>query len=131
MIDAELEFSDSQAITATAASTNVVDATNLGDLGAGQFLPLEVSVKEAFNTLTSLDVAIQESADAAFTTPITLLSQNLLLAALTLNKRLNYNVVPHTANGYIRMLYTVNGANPTLGKISAAVVTGKQTNLTP
>jgi len=131
MIDAQLEMSDSQAITASAVSTNVIDLSNLGDIGAGEPLPLEVLVKTAFDNLTSLDVEFQESADAAFTTPIVLLSQNLLLAALTAGKRLNFNVAPHSANSFFRMNYTVNGTNPTAGAISAALVTGKQTNLLP
>lgn len=132
MIDAELEFSDSQAITASAVSTNVADVTNLGDLGSGNLLPLEVVVKADFDALTSLTIEVQEATDAAFTTPIVLASQSVLLAALVAGFRANFNVVPHTANsGYLRMNYTVVGTNPTVGQISAAVVTGKQTNLTP
>jgi hypothetical protein len=60
IFDMQTLLSDAQAITATAASTNIIDLgpINAGfarDIGKGRHIPLRVQVVEAFNNLTSLD----------------------------------------------------------------------------
>jgi ACR3 family arsenite efflux pump ArsB len=70
IIDQTNVYSDSQAITATAASTNIVDVGAAGtafgaaaavarDIGKATEIPLYLSVTEAFNNLTSLKVSFQ------------------------------------------------------------------------
>jgi hypothetical protein len=129
-------LSDGQAVTATAASTNVLDVGAAGTpFGAPQALGrdlgnlpekigLDVRVTQAFNNLTSLDVALQISDDnATFTTVAT---RNYLLAALTVGP-LDFPaaLIKGTKGRYIRLNYTVNGTAPTTGKIFAAVVPGR------
>ena len=58
IIDAELMFSNKQAVTATAASTNEIDLGAAGD-AIGQELTIHVIVDTAFDKLTSLTVAVQ------------------------------------------------------------------------
>ncbi|OYW44955.1 MAG: hypothetical protein B7Z36_05990, partial [Novosphingobium sp. 12-63-9] len=68
----QLIFSDQQAITATAVSTNVVDLQATGtvykagsaltrDLGPGEPISLLVQCTEVFATLTSLTVTLETS----------------------------------------------------------------------
>lgn len=134
-------FSDRQAITATAASTNVIDTGATGtvyaastalvrDLGKGNRIPLTINVVQAFNNLTSLTIAYQVATDAAFTSPVTVTSQVYTLAQLNANPR--YFIpdgVPVGANlRYHRLLYTVTGTAPAAGQITAGFVAGTQTN---
>jgi len=140
IFDRTLLFSNAQAITATAASTDIVDLLAAGtvygaasaltkDIGKGEQIPLLIQVVEAFNTLTSLTVAVQCSVDAAFTTPKTVQSSTILLADLTAGKGINPVVVPPGLSmRYMRLYYTVTGTAPTLGKITAGVVMGVQTS---
>lgn len=139
--DATTLFSDNQAITATAASTNVIDLGATGtpsgssvalsrDIGKSAEIPLLLEVTEAFNNLTSLAVAVQVATDAAFTTPVEVATRTYLLAELTLGKRLGFPAeFPEGTNlRYVRMRYTVTGTAPTTGKIWAGVVASRQTS---
>ena len=85
--DAQLTFSDAQAITATAASANQIDlqtARYLGRSGAKE-LRVVVYVTTTFLTLTSLTVTMRQSAAANMGSPdviatgptVTLASGNL------------------------------------------------------
>lgn len=139
--DATTLFSDSQAITATAASTNVVDLGATGtpagssvalsrDIGKSGQIPLLVEVTEAFNNLTSLAIAVQVATDAAFTSPVEVATRTYLLAELTLGKRLSFPAeFPEGTNlRYVRIRYTVTGTAPTTGKVWAGVVASRQTS---
>ena len=123
ILDKETMMSEDQAVTATAASTNVIDL-GLGDIGLSQDQApyLYVKVGTAFNNLTSLTIALQTATDAAFTTPITVLSNVVALAALTLNSEQIRAQVPAGCKRYVRMYYTVTGTAPTTGKITAGLV---------
>lgn len=140
IFDTTLLFSDAQAITADAASTNIVDLGAPGtvygaaaaltrDVGKGKEIPLAIQVVEAFNTLTSLDIIVQVDDNAAFSSPKELRRQNVPLAALTVGKVINIDAVPLGADErYIRLFYDVTGTNPTLGRLTAGIVAGLQTN---
>ena len=78
LLDTQNLFSDAQAITATAASDNVV-RFGKGDIS---FLPLLIQVVEDFATLTSLTVKVQTASDSAFTTPVDLASTTIAVADL-------------------------------------------------
>ena len=139
--DATTLFSDSQAVTATASSTNIIDLGATGtpagssvalsrDIGKSSDIPLLLEVTEAFNNLTSLAVAIQVATDAAFTTPVEVATRTYLLAELGLGKRLSFPAeFPEGSNlRYIRLRYTVTGTAPTTGKLWAGVVASRQTS---
>ena len=120
LLDAQCLFSDAQAITSTAASTNVVK------FGKGEFtfVPLLIQVVESFATLTSLTITVQTATDSAFTTPVDLASSTLAAAKLTQGAVIPINYIPRGNLGYIRIYYTVTGSNATTGKITAGVVAG-------
>ncbi|MER9628377.1 Bbp16 family capsid cement protein [Mesorhizobium sp. M0296] len=134
IFDQQTLLSDAQAITATAASTNLIDLgpINAGfarDIGKGKPIPLRIQVVEAFNNLTSLTVALQTDDNSGFASPKTIWSQVVVLADLILGKV----VVPEfitrgTDERYMRLNYTVTGTAPTLGKVTAGVVMGGQSN---
>ena len=56
LLDQQALFSAAQAITATAASTNVIDTGSNKDVGKYGDIPLLIQVVEGFNNLTSLTV---------------------------------------------------------------------------
>ena len=131
ILDNTTLFSDQQAITATASSTNVVDllAAVPGDLGAGNPIPLLIQVTEDFNTLTSLSVGIQVDDNEGFTSARAPVSATLDLADLVTGGKFSLQFMPLNVNErYVRLRYTVNGTNPTTGKITAGITMGVQTN---
>lgn len=132
-------FSDGQAITATAASTNLIDLGATGtpyggtalvrDVGLGNEVELVVTVTQTFNTLTTLTISVQTDDNAGFASATTVwTSPAYTLAQLAVgNKYLLPDAIPAGTNErYVRLMYTVGGSNPTLGKITAGTVAGRQ-----
>ena len=141
ILDSQNMFSDAQAITATAASTNSIDLGATGtvigasaalvrDIGKGKPLPLLVQVVEAFNNLTSLQVEIQVDDNSSFSSPRTVDTQTIALAGLTLGAKFDGMrfVPPGTNERYVRLNYTVVGTAPTAGKITAGFPAAHQDN---
>lgn len=142
IFDVTEQFSNAQPITATAASTNVIDTGATGtvvnasaalmrDLGKGNLVPLAIRVVQSFNNLTSLQISYQVATDAAFTTPKTVAQSPVYTLAQmqTDAQAIVPDFVPTGANlRYHRLLYTVTGTAPTLGQITAGFVAGNQTN---
>ena len=142
IVDDTLVLSDSQAITATAASTNIIDLAAAGtpyghtnavrrDIGIGTDIPIAVIVTEAFNNLTSLSVAIQVDDDPAFGSPKTVATGPAVpLADLAVGRQLPFPAaIPEGVDErFMRFNYTVVGAAPTTGKLFAGPVAGRQTN---
>ena len=122
MIDYSLLYSDDQAITATAASTNTVDQVKAG--GPYQGARLVVKCSESFDLLTSLGIAFQTSADGS--TWETLVEKTVLLADLTANSELLNIDVPAQLKEYTRVNYTVTGTAPTTGKVWAGIAVDSQ-----
>lgn len=133
-------FSDSQAVTADAGSTNIIDLKATGtpvgaavalarDLGKGCRIPLEVLVTEAFNNLTTLQISVQVDDNDVFSSAKTVaLSRTYALSELTLGARLNFpaQIPEGTDERYLRLYYDVVGTAPSTGKLFAGVVMGRQ-----
>jgi hypothetical protein len=125
-------YSNQQAITATAASTNVIDhgapgtwvhgaAAIVDDKGVS-CLPLAIQVTEDFNTLTSLTIDFEVDDAEGFGTAVTLYSEVILLADLVAGKKTAVRYVPFNHDKrYSRVNYTVTGTPPTLGKVTAGL----------
>jgi hypothetical protein len=142
ILDSTLLFSDAQAITATAASTNIVDlgatGTPYGALGAlirdvGRGTPVEilVTVTTTFATLTSLTVSIETDDNSGFSSAAIALTGNAVpVATLVAGYQFRVpTVLPHGTNErYLRLKYTVAGSNATAGAVTAAIVAGRQSN---
>jgi len=139
--DALGTFSNNQAITGSAASTEYIDlgatgtpalnATALSrDIGRGNPVNIRVQVTETFDALTSLKVAIQTDDNTGFSTATTVLeTETVALASLTAGYVFNLQWIPrNTDERYVRLYYTVAGSNPTVGTVWAAVVAAGQDN---
>lgn len=122
MIDSQLEFSNEQAITTTAASQNVIFLGKNREVAFGNPIPLLVRIKETFNNLTSLKIAVETAVDEAFTSAIELASTTVLLADLKEGNLVPLSFMPSGNKGYVRLKYTVNGETaPTKGKVYACL----------
>lgn len=144
--DAKMLFSDDQAITVTAASTNVITLLELtkpfGFLGYANVdqgttdkpTEIEVLVTEAFvasSTGGDLKVGLQVDDNAAFSSPKTVVESESIDEAV-LVKGYRFKIPARFEEGtdekYVRLYYTVEGAGSfTAGKIWAAVVAARQT----
>lgn len=138
-------FSSAQPVTASTASTNVIDtgapgtlvgatAALVRDLGKGNPLPLRINVRSSFNNLTGFQIAYQVADDAAFTQNLTTVIQSpvyTLAQVQTGAAHILPDVAPIGANRrYHRLYYTVTGTAPTTGTIDAGFTAGNQTNQT-
>lgn len=125
-LDSQAIFSNNQSITATAASTNVVELSKSNgkfmEVSFGKSIPLLIQVVEDFATLTSLTVAVQTDDNEAFSSPTTLVSSTIALAGLKAGKKFPIKEIPQGNEGYVRLYYTVTGSNATKGKITAGIV---------
>jgi len=124
-------FSDQQAITASAASTNVIDTgVNGADLGKGVPMPILIQVTEDFNTLTSLTVDLEVDDNEGMASAKVVQSASVLLADLVAGKQVPISWIPRGMDErYWRLSYTVVGTDPTTGKITAGLTMGNQDNM--
>ena len=116
LLDQQALFSAAQAITATAASTNVIDTGSNKDIGKYGDIPLLIQVVEGFNNLTSLTVTVQTDDNSAFSSAADVLSMTIPLASLVLGYKSPVITLPMKMERYIRLNYTVTGTAPTTGK---------------
>ena len=129
IFDKENLFSDQQAVTETANSTNVVDlGVKDRDIGRGTPIHLLVQVTEDFATLTSLDIIVQTSDAEAFGSSTDVVTVSAVpVADLVAGYQLPIQYVPRGVDGrYVRLRYVVNGSNATAGKITAGTTLGIQ-----
>lgn len=140
ILSAQQLFSDDQAITANADSTNVIDlgvaATPYGgqaalnaDVGKGAKIPILIQITEAFDNMTSLEIRISTGATTALGT--TIVSEVILLAAAVVGKQMVINVLPENiTERYLGIEYVIVGTGPSVGRVTAGISMGNQTNVT-
>ena len=119
MLDELLKISENQAITATTVSENTLDLGVGREVAFGDPIPLLAMVKEDFNNLTSLKVAVETDSTDEFNNPVELAASTVLLANLKRGKMIPISFMPAGNKGFVRLKYTVTGTAPTTGKISA------------
>lgn len=128
IFDKLLEFSDSQAVTASAASTNIIDLGADRDLGISD-IDVFLQVMEAVTaagaatvtfTLETDDNTGFASAVALWTSPA--IGKATLVAGYNPGKF----KLPQVTERYLRFSYTVGTGPLTAGKFSAALLTGRQ-----
>ncbi len=126
MQDAALCFSNAQAVTAAAGSTDYVDLGSVRDIGTGESLYIVVSVDVALTdggSNTSTVVALEGDSTTSFSPDGTqdLFSFAQAAAAGTVKiAKLDPGAAPLQYR-YIRLKYTPAGADLTGGKFSAYI----------
>lgn len=131
-VDKQLEFSDSQAVTATAISTNVADLNpafnyNSGvDIGTGEdvYLVIQCDTTATAAGAATLQVTLESSAAAGLTSStIHWTSSTWQLADMTGSKTLASVKLPSgTYLRYLGVRYTVSTGPLTAGAFSAFLV---------
>lgn len=143
LFSAEQAFSTAQAVTTTAASTNLIDlgatGTVLGapaalvrDIGKGE--PIAVSVTldvAAGGTTPTLVVTAEMDTTAAFSSA-TVVATSATIAGGTAGQQIWMDVyLPEGTNErYLRLNYTTGGTTPT-HTITAGIVAARPSNVVP
>jgi hypothetical protein len=118
ILDAQQKFSDAQALTASAASTNSIDLIAARDLFAGEDLVVLISVDVAADVADANETyafALQTDDNSGFSSPTTLASRTIAGAELTAGSK---HTIPVPAEAdveqYIRLSYTLGGTTPSI-----------------
>jgi hypothetical protein len=125
-VDAQLLFSDAQAITAAAGSTNTVDLGAVRDIGTGEDLYIVVSVDTAFtdgSSNSTLTVALEGDSTTSFT-PDGTTDLFTIPALAAVGDKFIAKLSPGSAPlqyRYIRLLYTPNNGDLSTGAVTAFV----------
>lgn len=116
ILDSLLKFSDAQALTATADSTNVIDLSNDRDIGIGEPMGVVITVGVAADFTTG-DETYQfqlETDDNAAMTSSTIIGDVTVAAAnLTAGDKV---VIPlgHSNEQFLQLVYTLGGTTPSV-----------------
>jgi hypothetical protein len=132
LLDKQTTFSEDQALTATAYSTNIVDrgaVAAVGAVGKGDS-PAEVwvQVTTTFASGTTLQVILLGDDQVAMSSPTALqTTAAIATAALVAGYQFSLGVVPVGAEQFLRLQYVITGTHDA-GKVSAGLVINRQTN---
>jgi hypothetical protein len=143
ILDKESMFSDDQAITATAASTNIIDlgatGTVVGSSSAlkrylGQGEPIEILVQWTATAVSggssTVTVDLETDDNSGFSSAATLATTGAIVkATLVQGHRMSIKFMPEKTERYLRLNFTVATANLTAGTVTAGLVMGTQTNV--
>jgi hypothetical protein len=130
ILDKEHQLSDEQAVTAAAASTNVVDrgvaSNNL--TGKQLFVCITCHESAASAGASTVEFIVQKSSDnSTYTDAVK--SGAIAKASLTAGMEpIFLPLPPNMDERYLRLYYNVETANLSAGKFSAHIVEGMQKN---
>ena len=137
ILDLENMFSDDQALTVTAVSTNLIDLTATGtppyaqaqtrDIGPGEPIDILIQLTVASGgTSPTLRADLEKDTTAAFSSA-TVVATSATLTGGVVGDRLSINWIPDlTGEQFIRLNYVLAGTSPTY-TVTAGVVAGRQT----
>ena len=130
LYDKENLFSENQAITADAASTNIIQLAKgqLKEVAFGTPIPLRIQVTETFTGSTSVEIKVQTDDNAAFSSPTTVATTGAISnGTLKAGYVASLNFVPKGNEKFMRLYYDVtvaSGGSISAGKITAGIVAG-------
>ena len=126
LLDAHNLYSDAQAITAAAASTNLIDHGIARDMGVGENLYVVLVVDVALTDSGSdstLAVTIETDSTAAFGSATTTQTLFTVAAAAAIGTRYYARLAPDAINEqFSRLKYTPANGNLTTGSVTAGIV---------
>lgn len=138
LLDGYLLFSNNQALTVTADSTNILDMQNARDLGIGDSPALKVFVQTTAALLsagaTTLAIDLQGSTDASTWTTMasvpatakaSITAAGTRIWSIDLPRPVNTQALPR----YYKLVYTVATGPFTAGTVSAGIVLDDQANV--
>jgi hypothetical protein len=126
ILDKQNLFSDDQAVTVTADSTNVIDL-GIAGMGKGEPVRLIAQVTETFDGGTSLQVSLVTSDSSTFNGATTLV-ETAAIAETSLLAGYEFGLggfMPEEIKRYNKLVYTVVGTM-TAGTITAGFLLDKQ-----
>jgi hypothetical protein len=139
ILSAEQIFSDGQVLSATGASTNILDlgatGTVLGapaalvrDIGKGNQIEISITLDAAATgTTPTLDVDVEVDDNDSFSSA-TVVASAVQVAGGAAGDSVNLRFVPDLTNErYVRLNYTLGGTTPGY-TLTAGVVMGRQSN---
>lgn len=117
-IDSQLLFSDAQAVSADAGSTNVIDLGAAANVFAGEPMAVVIVVDVAADGTTTdetYEFQIETDDNAAFSSATDVLLHSIGYASLTAGSK---HILPIPAGAtlerYIRLYYNVGGTSPSV-----------------
>lgn len=127
IIDGQNLFSENQAVTAAAVSSNVIDMTTARDVGTGEELEIFVTVTETLDDVgdnSTLAIALVTDNNAALSSPTTVRSLVTLPANTAAGTTLYFCVDPQYVafERYLGLSYTPANGDLSAGKITAGLV---------
>ena len=115
-VDSQNLFSNSQALTATAASTNLIDLGVDRDIGVGEPLAVVLTVEVAADATTgneTYQVDVETDDNSSFSSASVIARRIPTAAELALGTVMTIPL-PNTNERYIRLNYTLGGTTPTV-----------------
>lgn len=129
-IDKLLQVSNEQAVTASAASTDVIDFRQANpDIGMSDITSMVITVDESANAAgaATVTLSVQDSADNSSFADVAVTAA---IGKATLVAGYQHVIpMPTKLRRYCRVYYTVGTGPLTAGKFSAQIVTGIQQNV--
>ena len=126
ILDAFLTLADRQIITATAASTNIIDTLAAGDTGKAMFLYIQVDESFTATGSATLTIDLETDDNIAFSSATILWSSAAVAkATLVATAGREYELkiaIPRGAERYLRLNNTVASGPFTAGKYTASIV---------
>jgi hypothetical protein len=127
ILDKHSMFSDRQAITSNAASSQIIDLGVSGqNLGFGTKVPLIIQVNEGFSGIQAIKIILQTSDSSEFSDSVDLVEVKLTGSGLMAGGRPTaLDALPSGPyKRYLRLYYELDGGAPSSGKITAGVSMG-------
>ena len=116
-IDSQHLFSDAQALTATAASTNVIDLGVDGNVGIGEPMAVVLSLDVAADGTTGDEtyaVALQTDDNSSFSSAAQIGSATITRGDAAGSRYIIPVPMDTTGERYLRLNYTLGGTTPTV-----------------
>jgi hypothetical protein len=128
ILDAQNLFSDEQAITVTAASSNIIDLGVERRIGTGEPLHVDVLLDEAMTDAGSdstITVTLESDDNSGFASPAVVATIGTFAALSAAGTRKLLIIPPDVSTErFIRLNYTVANGALTTGKVTAFVALG-------